>query len=386
MNAIEVIFYVAIPTLGITALLTWEVFQYLAAKDFSQLQGKLDQVKGENKQMEDELAQANEKIKEASNNQAEIDNLTKKFAEANAGIQQRQEEISQQRQLNSELEKQLAEARLQIEQLQNTLTHMTADKHQREERLEELQARLEDHNLEDKIRQQNEELAEKVAQVENLEEQLANFRRELESTENQLEKAENENQQLQQQLETAEARIAELQKQLDDSTKQLAVNIASQQTSFESSTPAQNDEQQLEPYQEEAKPASGNDNSLSQKIAMILEQIIAGYPAFEQAEDYNNLLEQLQASDYYCIDLRSYLWLVGWCHTGGKYKAVKKLAQELCQEMFGFIPEPKLKSKGKEYDLKQWRRGKHQKLPASVQKSIITQHNKKKPQVCLSSK
>lgn len=81
----------------------------------------------------------------------------------------------------------------------------------------------------------------------------------------------------------------------------------------------------------------------------------------------NNLIQNLQQSNYIRINIQNYLWLIGWCNTAGAGKNVSLLAREVAKAMFNFVPKRYLDS-GE--DLKDYRYGAHK----AISQKIIQSH------------
>jgi len=60
---------------------------------------------------------------------------------------------------------------------------------------------------------------------------------------------------------------------------------------------------------------------------------------FGAGQDFQNILDELVRSHRQAISIRSFLWLVGWCNTGGAFeKTSKDIAQPLAMVLFGYVP------------------------------------------------
>ncbi len=78
---------------------------------------------------------------------------------------------------------------------------------------------------------------------------------------------------------------------------------------------------------------------------------------FSRGKDYKNLMSELDGTDFRSISIKSYLWLLGWCNTGGSYKSSEELARDLAIKMFAHFPPQYLHIDGNKYDLKNYRYG-----------------------------
>ena len=88
-----------------------------------------------------------------------------------------------------------------------------------------------------------------------------------------------------------------------------------------------------------------------------IEELSNSHKRFSKGTDYKNLMSELGETKYRSVSIRSYLWLLGWCNTGGSYKNSEGIARNLTVEMFAHFPPRYLHIYGNKYDLKDYRYG-----------------------------
>jgi len=90
-----------------------------------------------------------------------------------------------------------------------------------------------------------------------------------------------------------------------------------------------------------------------------IEELKNSHKRFSRGNDYKNLMSELGETKYRKISIRSYLWLLGWCNTGGSYSNSEGIARSLATEMFGYFPPQFLQVYGNKCDLKEYRYGRN---------------------------
>lgn len=92
--------------------------------------------------------------------------------------------------------------------------------------------------------------------------------------------------------------------------------------------------------------------------------------------EYRRLCDELEESGYRSISARSYLWVVGWCNTGGAYRrSSREYVQPLALTLFGYVPENFLPVEGQRVNLKDHRYSSQ--LRGTLRASILANHRDK---------
>lgn len=64
---------------------------------------------------------------------------------------------------------------------------------------------------------------------------------------------------------------------------------------------------------------------------------------FGAGQDFQNVLDELVRSHRQAISIKSFLWLVGWCNTGGAFEQTSEnIAKPLAMVLFGYVPPQNL--------------------------------------------
>lgn len=95
----------------------------------------------------------------------------------------------------------------------------------------------------------------------------------------------------------------------------------------------------------------------------------------EDATDGDILVENLRQDGE--LSMRAYLWLTGWCHTGGAYMRASRFAEEAARQMFGYVPADTLTVDGETIDLKEWRYTVDDEIPPATRRELFRRHMRK---------
>jgi hypothetical protein len=93
------------------------------------------------------------------------------------------------------------------------------------------------------------------------------------------------------------------------------------------------------------------------------------------APDFQRMCQELLETDYRAISTRPFLWLLGWCNTGGTYQSSSDAyARVLASAMFGYIPEQFLMVGGRNLNLKRYR----YRMPPDDVAAAVAEHHRRR--------
>lgn len=114
-------------------------------------------------------------------------------------------------------------------------------------------------------------------------------------------------------------------------------------------------------------------NADKTRILGMLDRFVAA----GDARDYQLLIQNIQEqneADRLAICVRAYLWLMGWCDTGGRYKRhSQEHAQPIANEMFGYIPQD-MEISGEQVTAKHYRY--RDTIPEQIVEQIVAAHDR----------
>jgi len=74
------------------------------------------------------------------------------------------------------------------------------------------------------------------------------------------------------------------------------------------------------------------------------------------------------------VSARAFLWLIGWCNTGGAYANAGKAACAAAEKIFGYVPDATLHVGDNDIDLREWRYRPDEDIPEDIRVAMLRRH------------